>query len=124
MAASNAEIIPTKVTIPIAACVRVNKGNNLATRYTPATTIVAAWINAETGVGPSIASGNQICSGNIALLPAPPIKTNTRPHVSAVTPTNDAVVIAMNWDDCCSVRSEEHTSELQSRLHLVCRLLL
>src|SRR2546422_8317985 len=28
--------------------------------------------------------------------------------------------------DClgCAVRSEEHTSELQSRLHLVCRLLL
>src|SRR5205809_2499925 len=25
---------------------------------------------------------------------------------------------------CNSVRSEEHTSELQSRLHLVCRLLL
>src|SRR2546422_7678446 len=25
---------------------------------------------------------------------------------------------------CCSARSEEHTSELQSRLHLVCRLLL
>src|SRR5687768_18220741 len=25
---------------------------------------------------------------------------------------------------CRSVRSEEHTSELQSRLHLVCRLLL
>src|SRR5687768_18064064 len=25
---------------------------------------------------------------------------------------------------CPSVRSEEHTSELQSRLHLVCRLLL
>src|SRR5256884_9651329 len=24
----------------------------------------------------------------------------------------------------CQVRSEEHTSELQSRLHLVCRLLL
>src|SRR2546422_3308444 len=24
----------------------------------------------------------------------------------------------------CDVRSEEHTSELQSRLHLVCRLLL
>src|SRR5256884_3703703 len=26
------------------------------------------------------------------------------------------------WRSCC--RSEEHTSELQSRLHLVCRLLL
>src|SRR5687768_18243172 len=25
---------------------------------------------------------------------------------------------------CASMRSEEHTSELQSRLHLVCRLLL
>src|SRR2546429_507063 len=34
------------------------------------------------------------------------------------------------WGCCCtarwtnSIRSEEHTSELQSRLHLVCRLLL
>src|SRR5690625_5727143 len=27
------------------------------------------------------------------------------------------------WHDCC-FRSEEHTSELQSRGHLVCRLLL
>src|SRR2546422_5667718 len=27
-------------------------------------------------------------------------------------------------DDCAVDRSEEHTSELQSRLHLVCRLLL
>src|SRR2546422_6370151 len=27
-------------------------------------------------------------------------------------------------DDVCTTRSEEHTSELQSRLHLVCRLLL
>src|SRR2546429_4635594 len=26
--------------------------------------------------------------------------------------------------ELCSLRSEEHTSELQSRLHLVCRLLL
>ncbi len=32
-------------------------------RYTPAVTMVAAWIRAETGVGPSIASGNQACSG-------------------------------------------------------------
>jgi hypothetical protein len=29
------------------------------TMYTPAVTIVAAWIRAETGVGPSIASGSQ-----------------------------------------------------------------
>ncbi len=37
-----------------------------ATRYTPAVTIVAAWIRAETGVGPSIASGSQVCSGSCA----------------------------------------------------------
>ena len=35
----------------------------------PAVTIVAAWISAETGVGPSIASGSQTWSGNCALLP-------------------------------------------------------
>src|SRR2546422_6086872 len=34
----------------------------------------------------------------------------------------DGKTIAMNA--CPSCRSEEHTSELQSRLHLVCRLLL
>src|SRR6266436_8595060 len=31
---------------------------------------------------------------------------------------------AQNARRCSPVRSEEHTSELQSRLHLVCRLLL
>src|SRR2546422_6642195 len=34
-------------------------------------------------------------------------------------PVTDAVRRAVPW-----TRSEEHTSELQSRLHLVCRLLL
>src|SRR5205809_5867857 len=34
-------------------------------------------------------------------------------------PTN-----AMHWSALGNARSEEHTSELQSRLHLVCRLLL
>src|SRR2546422_4221049 len=34
----------------------------------------------------------------------------------------DAVAIPPRGEPC--VRSEEHTSELQSRLHLVCRLLL
>ncbi len=30
----------------------------------PATTIVAAWMSAETGVGPAMASGSQVCSTN------------------------------------------------------------
>ena len=31
--------------------------------------MVAAWISAEIGVGPGIASGSQVCSGNWADLP-------------------------------------------------------
>ena len=44
----------------------VRIGKIRPTRYTPAATIVAAWISALTGVGPSIASGSQTCSGNCA----------------------------------------------------------
>src|SRR5215203_5932363 len=34
------------------------------------------------------------------------------------------VSLAANWPSRCSCRSEEHTSELQSRQYFVCRLLL
>ena len=47
-------------------------GDIRATRKTPAVTMVAAWISAETGVGPSIASGSQVCSRNCADLPIAP----------------------------------------------------
>src|SRR2546429_5063934 len=40
----------------------------------------------------------------------------TPAHIRAVRPLKDGVI--------ADFRSEEHTSELQSRLHLVCRLLL
>ena len=36
-------------------------GEHITTKKTPAVTIVAACIKAETGVGPSIASGSQVC---------------------------------------------------------------
>ena len=51
-----------------------NTGKNRATRKTPAATIVAAWISALTGVGPSIASGSHVCSGNWPDLPTAPAK--------------------------------------------------
>lgn len=41
-------------------------------RKTPETTNVAAWIRAETGVGPSMASGSQICKESWADLPTTP----------------------------------------------------
>src|SRR5687768_17812785 len=44
------------------------------------------------------------------------------PHASAAPPVAETQSFTMYPAD--SPRSEEHTSELQSRLHLVCRLLL
>jgi len=41
-----------------------NKGEQRATKKIPAVTSVAACIKAETGVGPSMASGNQVCNPN------------------------------------------------------------
>ena len=39
-------------------------GELLAIKNTPAVTMVAACIKADTGVGPSIASGNHVCNPN------------------------------------------------------------
>ena len=50
---------------------------------TPAVTMVAAWISAETGVGPSIASGSQVCSRNCADLPMAPMNSSRHVTVSA-----------------------------------------
>src|SRR5690349_309558 len=49
----------------------------------PAVTMVAAWMRAETGVGPAIASGSQTYSGICALLPVQP-RRRARP--TAVAP--------------------------------------
>ena len=38
--------------------------------------MVAAWISAETGVGPSIASGSQVCSGSWADLAKAPTSSS------------------------------------------------
>src|SRR4029079_9517880 len=49
-----------------------NTGYRRAPRYAPATTIVAAWMSADTGVGPAMASGSQVCRKNCPLLPMIP----------------------------------------------------
>ena len=59
----NAVIPPMPETINPASGDITNRGAQRARRNTPAVTIVAAWINAETGVGPSMASGSQVWSG-------------------------------------------------------------
>src|SRR2546429_5377116 len=50
------------------------------------------------------------------------VQTGTMPHMipaPGAFAAGVAIFLIVLWD-----RSEEHTSELQSRLHLVCRLLL
>src|SRR5437763_9004094 len=86
-AAISAVITPVQVTAisegvtpPIAPY--ENSGYTRATRNTPAATIVAAWINALTGVGPSIASGNQTCSGNCPDFPTAPQKISSAMNVA------------------------------------------
>src|SRR3546814_20156814 len=60
VAAKKAVKAPTAATTLRAVGDSSNIGEQRATMKTPAVTIVAAWISAETGVGPSIASGSQI----------------------------------------------------------------
>ena len=77
VAAKAAVKAPTTLIVTIAPGTKANTGYIRVIMYTPAVTIVAAWIRAETGVGPSIASGSQTYSGNCALLPnAPSISMN------------------------------------------------
>src|SRR5947207_15914832 len=57
-------------------------GYTRATRNTQAATMVAAWINALTGVGPSIASGSQTCGGNCPALHAAPAKIRSASNVA------------------------------------------
>ena len=44
-------------------------------------TIVAAWMSAETGVGPSMASGSQVCSGIWADFAKAPTSSSRQPAV-------------------------------------------
>src|ERR671921_848445 len=68
---------PTQVTTCIAVADCSNIGDRRQTMNTPAVTIVAAWISALTGVGPSIASGSQGCSPSCADLPKSPTRLTT-----------------------------------------------
>ena len=44
--------------------------------------MVAAWMSAETGVGPSMASGSHVCSGSCADFASPPI--SSRPQIQLI----------------------------------------
>src|SRR2546422_2041886 len=57
-------------------------------------------------------------------LPEPDPSSNPRQGLLAHKPRPELRELALEAPGAACERSEEHTSELQSRLHLVCRLLL
>ena len=59
IAAYRAVAAPMAATIVPAWVANAYNAFSRTSRYTPAVTIVAAWMSADTGVGPSIASGSQ-----------------------------------------------------------------
>src|SRR4249920_1238313 len=79
----NAVVAPITRTKLSAVSEYSNSGDMRATMKMPAVTIVAAWINAEMGVGPSIESGNQTCKGTCADLPIAPMNRQTQMSVIA-----------------------------------------
>jgi hypothetical protein len=64
-----------------------NRGDMRSTMKMPAVTMVAAWIRAEIGVGPSIESGSQTCNGTCADLPIAPMNKQMQITVAACQAT-------------------------------------
>src|SRR2546422_3763988 len=73
------------------------------------------WLRSLVGISSSVGCSTQ-CPATIC---APVLNSS---HPVQYNPSYSASNRSAGW--CCWMRSEEHTSELQSRLHLVCRLLL
>src|SRR6266568_1621179 len=96
VAANSAVRAPTPATTALATGASANSTPQRATRYTPAVTIVAAWIRAETGVGPCIASGSQVYRGSCADLPTQPQSSNSVIMVIAAPPAGRAPGAAAN----------------------------
>src|SRR5580693_7468912 len=79
----NAVVAPMTSTNDSAVSEYSKSGDMRATMKMPAVTMVAAWISAEMGVGPSMESGSHTCSGTCADLPMAP--TNRQIQVTVGT---------------------------------------
>src|SRR3712207_7853380 len=69
------------------------------------------------------ASRTQLCCAN-ATTPRSTTASGSNDNRTADGPPTAPTAPRSSSDHCCADRSEEHTSELQSRQYLVCRLLL
>src|SRR5439155_13638306 len=87
----------------------------------PAATCVVETTSSLTAATPG--TSRRIASASsIFKVPAPP--QPVRMPLEVVLPEKIKITFCPRLAICASTRSEEHTSELQSRGHLVCRLLL
>src|SRR4051795_7381100 len=85
VAANSAVITPTQaMSVGSQSADTASSGLMRTIRNTPAVTIVAAWIRADTGVGPAIASGSQRYSGSWALLPQAPMTSTAAMPVAVL----------------------------------------
>src|SRR6185369_6731690 len=80
---NNAVIAPMVMTNDSATSLSSNSGDMRATMKMPAVTMVAAWISAESGVGPSVESVSHTCCGLCADLPMAPMNRQIQMTVSA-----------------------------------------
>ena len=94
----NAVVAPMINTIDNAVSDSSNSGDIRATMKMPAVTMVAAWINAEIGVGPSIESGNHTCSGTWADLPMAPMNRQMQVNVIA-----GQAIVLVTWICACAI---------------------
>src|SRR5450432_3376615 len=79
----NAVVAPMIITVESAVSDSSNSGDMRATMNMPAVTMVAAWISAEMGVGPSMESGSHTCRGTCADLPMAPMNKHMQVNVMA-----------------------------------------
>src|ERR1700734_2112059 len=100
----NAVVEPMISTVDSAVSDSSNSGDIRATMKMPAVTMVAAWISAEIGVGPSMESGSHTCKGICADLPMAP--TNKQMHANVIA--GQAMVLlmwicaAVSWLACAN----------------------
>src|SRR6202162_4736431 len=101
---NSAVIAPMIITNDSAVSDNSNSGDMRDTMNIPAVTMVAAWIRAEIGVGPSIESGSQTCSGNCADLPIAPM--NRQMQITEIssqgTPGMISMVVLAMPGDCAN----------------------
>src|SRR6267143_96680 len=95
----NAVVDPMISTTDSAVSDSSNSGDMRATMNMPAVTMVAAWIKAEIGVGPSMESGSHTCKGTCADLPMAP--TNKQMQVNVSAPTAEVELKGMSACAIC-----------------------